>query len=73
MYFTTIEKQVIQLILIYFLGTDVITNGSTSLMVEEAGVLGENPHFKAGNQQVTTIPFHIKPILITGIELGSQR
>ena len=47
-YFTTINKQVLQLILISLVGTDVNTRGS--LVWEEAGVPGENPRVQAGDR-----------------------
>lgn len=48
-YFTMIDKQALQLILIFFVGTDVSARGS--MMWEKARVPGENPRVQAGNLQ----------------------
>lgn len=68
-YFTTIDKWVLQLILsiIFLIGMDISMRGS--LRWEKAGVPRENPCVK----QATTIPFHIQPLSIMGIKLGSHR
>lgn len=47
-FFTTIDEQVIQLLSISLIGTDVGASGS--LVLEEAGVPGESPCVLAGDR-----------------------
>ena len=64
-YFTTITKQVIQLILIMLVGTDVCVR--MVFVWEETGVLGGNPPVWLGDHMT------ISHVEISGIVPGSQR
>lgn len=62
-----IEKQVLQLILLYYVGTDV--SASRSLIWDNSGVPRKNPCVQVGAHHTLSL----QPLSITEIELGSQR
>lgn len=64
-YFTSIDKRVLQLIFIFFIGKDVSSRGSS--------MCKEHTEKTCMSKRATTIPFYIQPLPIMGIELGLQR
>uniref|UniRef100_K1QEJ4 Uncharacterized protein n=1 Tax=Magallana gigas TaxID=29159 RepID=K1QEJ4_MAGGI len=63
-----IDEQVLQLILISLVATNVSARGS--MVWEDSAEYPERTHV---SKRATTIPYHTQPLSFTRIELGSQR